>query len=252
MPSILRILCLSLGIVCLCFRAVAQVPDIIDHVIHLDDAGRSLAGTHGIAIRWYDAAVGGSPMFEEDYVIDVVDGLAHLPLGQQKGLPDILMSRGDVWIGITVDGGSELVPRRRLLATPYARIAARATVADALSPDVTGLVTSINEAGGAVRIVGESGVTVSRDGNILRLSADTSGDTETGELEGDGHAFRFIIKPASKLRTVDHVTVSVVTGTETTIACVVSAIDVDDNTFSIMTSAVLQPGERIRWKLSRR
>jgi len=252
MPSILRILCLSLGIVCLCIGADAQVPDIVDHVVRLDDDGRALTGTHGITIRWYDVAAGGSPVFEEDYVIDVVDGVAHLPLGQQKGLPDILMSRGDVWIGITVDDGSERVPRRRLLATPYARFAARATVADGLSPDVTGLVTSINEVGGAVRIVGESGVRVSRDGSILRLSADTSAPDETGELAGDGRAYRFIVKPASKLNAADHVTVWVVADTETTIACTVGTIDIVDNTFSVTTSVILQPGERIRWKLSHR
>lgn len=253
MPSILlRIFCLSLCIVCFCFGADAQVPEIIDHVVRLDDGGRALTGTHGITIRWYDVASGGSPAFEEDYVIDVVDGMAHLPLGRQKGLPDVLLSRGDVWIGVAVDDGSERVPRRRLLAIPYARVAAHATVADALSPDVTGIVTSINEVGGAVRIVGGSGVTVDRDGSILRLSADTSSHGETGELDGDGRAYRFTIKPTSKLGLTDHVTVSVVTGTETTIACTVGAIDVDDNTFDVVTSAILQPGERIRWKLSRR
>ena len=65
--------------------------------------------------------------------VPVKGGLYSVVLGATQALPaDLFQSQGELWLGITVDGATEL-PRRRLLTMPYAFEAQHAAVAGALS-----------------------------------------------------------------------------------------------------------------------
>src|SRR5206468_924397 len=75
------------------------------------------------------------------------------------------------WLGVSVDGGAEMTPRTSLTSVPYALHAEVADRAAFIDANAKGVVTSINELDGPIRIIGDSTTKVSMSGNVLTISA---------------------------------------------------------------------------------
>lgn len=102
----------------------AAAPQLINYQGRVtDSAGVPLDGPFDIVqFTIYDAASAGNAIwFEEHTTIVVTDGLFSVLLGSVTELVDTVFNDTSRYLGISLDGGvSEIVPRTRLVAAPYA------------------------------------------------------------------------------------------------------------------------------------
>ena len=119
---------ISLFAVCLlflvtCSQLFAQVPQIISYQGRIADSmGEPITGTHQFTFRLYTSESGPSAIWTETHNgVFVVNGLYNVMLGSLDPFDwdDVYFSEG-YWLGISIDSGTELSPRYRLGASPYA------------------------------------------------------------------------------------------------------------------------------------
>ncbi len=233
----------------LCLASVeAQLPDRMIVDLRVFDGAAAMNGRHQLSIRWYDVPVGGTWIDQEEFDADIEQGRVQVQLGSTSPIPHDLLRAGSAWLGVSVDGGLELSPRTMLVSVPYAQYTERAVVADRLAEHVTGVVTSLNEIAGAVKVLGEGGIIVRSDGDALVVGNDQP--IESGILRGNEQHV-FIIKPLTRITSSCHVTATVVSPT-TTITCGIASVDVVANTIRIITSVALTRDESIYWFLLHR
>lgn len=156
--------------------ATAQMPRTISYQGVLADAGGSLLpdGNYSLRLALYESVSGGAPIWSETQTATVVRGVFNALIGSGAALPNSLSFDRAYYLGVTVDGGAELVPRTPLTAVPYALYAERAA---GLTPGATGVVTSLNGAEGAVTLQGGGGTTINRSGNTVTISSTGGGGT---------------------------------------------------------------------------
>jgi hypothetical protein len=84
-----------------------------------DGAGTPVAdGSYDITFSIYSTSVGGSPLWTETNSVFVSGGIFSLMIGTLN--PINLPFEGSYYMGISVNGGDELSPRRQLTTSPYA------------------------------------------------------------------------------------------------------------------------------------
>lgn len=227
----------------------AQLPQRVTVDLRVFDGAEAISGSRHLTIRWYDVPANGTWIEVEEFDVIVDQGRVQVQLGSTVAIPQDLLRSGNAWLGVSVDGAAELSPRTMLVSVPYAQYTERAIVADRLAPDVTGVVTSLNELAGAVKVLGEGGVVVRNDGDALVIGSEHA--LESGVVQGSGKQHMFLIKPLTRITSSCRVTATVVSPT-TTITCGVASVDVVANTISIITSAALADSESIYWFLLQR
>jgi hypothetical protein len=230
--------------------AVAQSPLVISYQAYCQDGDRPVMGVHDVHIAWYDRGYGGQPVHRETHRVTIEKGLINLSLGSVAGLPTALIHAGEAWIGMSIDDGVEFEPRTRLVTVPYAMIADTARVAGSLAPNVTGLVTSLNEIAGPVWITSDSTIAIRRTDNVLTFSSRTdTGICEQGSINGDGRRHRFEITPLTPITPSVRMHAVVLTSGDETIPCAVSNIDPARNSVTVTTAVTLQSTETLMWYL---
>ncbi len=103
---------------------MAAVPRLLNHEgLLLDDDGVPVEGPVQITFRIYDTPAGGQPIWEEIHDVDLVRGYYQVLLGETNGLnlADFIQA-DELYVGISFDGGDEMMPRRRLTSVTYALI----------------------------------------------------------------------------------------------------------------------------------
>ncbi len=157
----------------------SQVPRTISFQGVLTDTQGNLIpdGNHALSLKLYDNASSQNPLFTETQTLPVVKGIFNIIIGSVTALPASLSFDRAYFLGVSVDGGLELAPRTALTAVPYALRADRANIAEALAPNATGVVTSINNQSGALTMQGGGGTTVTNVGNVLTISSVGGGGT---------------------------------------------------------------------------
>jgi len=90
-----------------------------------DSAGAPLTGTYNMIFRLYDAASGGTPLWEEQWTgsngVRVSDGLFNVMLGSLTVMPQsIIVGHDQLFLGITVGTDDEMAPRVQLGSVPFA------------------------------------------------------------------------------------------------------------------------------------
>lgn len=97
--------------------------------------GSLMNGSPTITVKIYDAASGGPELHAEPFAnVPVRDGLFNVVLGDQVSLPADFGNVAPLYIGVTVDGADELIPRQRVHPVPWALLADKATT---LLPDAS-------------------------------------------------------------------------------------------------------------------
>jgi len=97
-----------------------------------DGTGQPISdGAHNLAFRVYSAVSDPpvSALWVETQSITVTTGLYSALLGSSQALTSNLFN-GDRWIGVTVDGGTEIAPRTQVASVPFALNAEHANSAE--------------------------------------------------------------------------------------------------------------------------
>ncbi len=161
----------------LCFfgvnTAVAQLPRTISYQgVIFDQNAPIIDGDHNIIIKIYTTT--GTELYSQTQSVAVVKGQFTVILGSVNPIPSTIKFDAPYLLGIAVDGAAELIPRTPFTSAPYALRAAIADQANSLSSSATGIVTSINELSGPISFQGSGGTTVTKAGNTITVSSNTS------------------------------------------------------------------------------
>ena len=113
-----------------------------------DSSGNALNGSYAMTFGLYSVPSGGSALWTENWSggnsVTVASGLFNVLLGSLTTIPQtIITNNTSLWLGITVGGDSEMIPRIQLGSAPYARQAEGAS-ADSITTSALadGAVTS--------------------------------------------------------------------------------------------------------------
>ena len=77
-------------------------------------------GNYSIVFSLYDVDAGGSPLWQETQTAAVHSGLFSVLLGSNVSLNASLFSESPRYLGVAVEGDSEMTPRQLLASVPYA------------------------------------------------------------------------------------------------------------------------------------
>lgn len=239
----LLVSCLYAGTV----DVMAQTTDRIVVPLNLSTETDDVDGPCRLTIRWYDGAIGGTFVDEEFLDVNVLHGRVDVVLAVSDDVRRLLRD-GMAWIGVSINMGPERQPRLRIVSAPAALLAERSRFADRLSPDVTGLVTSLNEVAGAVKIIGEDGIDIRRDDDALIISRSARAKQHRGSVAGDGTTSLFTITLPLPISAASLFHVVVQSGS-TTIACSIESVDDNGRQIHVRTAAPLLTSESLEWTL---
>lgn len=90
-----------------------------------DASGNPITATTPMVFRLYNAATGGTPLWEENWTgpnsVQVSDGLFNVMLGSLTQIPQsVVTGNSNLWLGITVNADNEMQPRVQLGIVPFA------------------------------------------------------------------------------------------------------------------------------------
>ena len=187
-----------LGVLCsLCINALqAQIPRTLTYQGVLTNAdGTPVAdGTVALTFRLFDVAEGGTGLWEEVRQVSVVKGIFNVVLGTVN--PVALPFDKQYWLGLTVNGGSEMSPRFMLSSSPYS-LNSHSTVTEPAAGqgftvrDQQGNPTHVFDAGGGARHQGKS---------TFSMPDGTQGDTVIVIRSGNGPALLAVRSDSSQLK----------------------------------------------------
>lgn len=231
------------------FAIAAETPDRISFQAYMTKGGVPVGGDVSLTVSWYGQPVGGVAVLVEPHFASFKSGFSTLLLGAHAGLPDSLLLSGTAWIGLTIDGEQEMVPRTMLTSVPFARVASYSQIAGSLHPNVTGVVTSLNEVAGNVRIVADTGLSIRREGNLLRLGISGSDfqSAYSGIVIPAEMGYRFPVDVGVPITDRTVILAMVLSGDHTTIGCSVRVLNRDEGKIEIVTGALITPESRIHW-----
>lgn len=176
-------------------QAALAIPTTLNYQGHLRDPDGSLTtGAYDITAKIYNVATGGSPLYTTTLPdVTVRDGLFNIVLGDNPALPSSVFASSPLYIGISLDGGAELIPRQRLHAVPWA-FQASTLINNAVAQTVQGLTSNGNvTVNGSAAVSGDTALngnaSVSGD-TALNGNATVSGNVViTGTLAHPGETF---------------------------------------------------------------
>ena len=101
--------------------------------------GEAVTASYGVVFTLYDAASDGASLWTESHDgVEIVDGQFTVQLGSITPIDAVALGSGDLFLGVSVDGGDELLPRMQVGSAlawhSYACIRARKS-----APELLGL-----------------------------------------------------------------------------------------------------------------
>ncbi|MCB0189309.1 MAG: hypothetical protein KDE31_33795, partial [Caldilineaceae bacterium] len=162
--------------------AAATIPASFSYQGTLRDAtGALITGSVNLTLKLYKQPTGGAALHTESFAnLNVRDGVFSVVVGDATpALNPAIFDNPAVYIGIAVNGDTEMLPRQRLHPVPWAMQASTAISAvNAQNLKAGGSAPSIN---GNVAIAGDLSTTgnLSVNGNLAVTGAQTLGDNVT-------------------------------------------------------------------------
>ena len=113
----------------------ASIPSVVSYQGLLTDAQGSRVSDegHAIAFRLYNDPSIGRPLWEESQKVVTTDGVFSVLLGSVEPFPDDLFAKSPLYLGVQVDGESEMTPRHIVSSVPFAIHAGNANTLDGLN-----------------------------------------------------------------------------------------------------------------------
>ena len=176
------VLCTMILTFTLTLRVWGQSPELINFQAQLEGMD---TGTASVTFTIYDAISGGANLWSETYPnLSVVAGRIQVLLGTNSAIGDLFETAGERYLEITVNGET-LSPRSQLTSVAYAL---RAAVADQLAGGGTGGggVSSLNTLTGDVVLTEGTNISITPDGQNLRIDAASGGSGITTINAGAG------------------------------------------------------------------
>jgi hypothetical protein len=118
-----------------------------------------------MTIRLYDAPTGGTPVWTEIHNVNLNQGLFNVILGKNVSLG--MSFNRQYWIGVAIDGGSELSPRTELAGVPYSIHSMWADSASAVAP---GAINASSIANGSITL-NKLNLTGGTPGQVLTITS---------------------------------------------------------------------------------
>ncbi len=158
-------------------RSMAQIPRQISYQgLLVSPGGNPISdGVHVIKVSIFDQPTGGTQLYSESITATTDKGLFNVIIGGQGAISSSLDFNDQYWLAVAIDGGADMAPRTAFTAAPYALHAQIADRANSVSADARGVVTSINEVDGPIRIIGDSTTSVIQTGRVITISANPQG-----------------------------------------------------------------------------
>lgn len=177
-------------IICLTSTVIAQPRQFSYQAEIRSSSGTLIAdGEYQVTVRIYESAFGGTALYSEAHNVSTERGIINIHIGSAVALPSSLPLERELYLGLTIGTDAELQPRTKILSVPTAMYAARAGEASRMAVNATGVITSLNELSGSVRIVGDSTITVTQNGNTINLHS----------LAGPGGGVKMLTSPQQTL-----------------------------------------------------
>ena len=180
----------------------AATPSIISYQGRITDAlGNALTGNYSLTFNIYDVAVGGTALWTETLNPVVVDeGLFNVLLGSVTPFNEKAFSNAERFIGVQVNGGAELSPRRQVVAVAYAftSIKADSTTWSGITGIPADFADGVDNVGGVGDITAvntSGGLTGGATTGAANISIASGGVTSTHI--GDGQIFNADINAAA-------------------------------------------------------
>lgn len=149
------------------------IPGIINYQGLLKDASGTVVpdGDYNINFMLYDVANGGTALWAESKLINVVDGIINTKLGSI--LPLTLPFDKAYWLGVTIGTGSELTPRVEFTSVPYSHMSMSVPNGTLTAVKIADgqVVKSINSLKDNINLVAGSNITITPGGNSITISS---------------------------------------------------------------------------------
>lgn len=180
----------------------AQVPRMFSYQgVILDASGNFIPnGTHNILIKLYDALNATTPIYTENQTgILFAKGIFNLMVGSKTAIPSSVTFDKGYFLGVAVDGGSEMNPRTAVSPAPYALYA---SLAGGLLPGAKGVVSSVNNQDGAITLQAGTGAVITNSGSTITISSTGVGGTGIQGVQ-NGDASISITNPTGPLASIN-------------------------------------------------
>ncbi|MGA1195039.1 MAG: hypothetical protein ACO36I_00930, partial [Candidatus Latescibacterota bacterium] len=180
---------LLLGLCCV-FFAVQTIPAQVTSQMHyqgvLKDASDQLVeGSQNLTFRLYDVESGGTALWTESQTLTVVAGSFGAVLGSVTPLANVAFNR-PYWLGVSVNGQTELTPRVALIPVPYSlntrSIPDRVVTSGKIAAGT--VVRSVNGLRDSVTLEGRGNVAVTKEGNKVVISSVVDSGTANNGATG--------------------------------------------------------------------
>jgi hypothetical protein len=163
--------------------AQSQIPMTMSYQgVLTDGSGTPVAdGNYDITFKLYDTSAGGSALWTETQTVAVMGGIFSAILGSTTPI-DIAFDR-PYWLGVSVDGGAELSPRRALTSSPYSLNANDVADSAVTSGKIKSgtVVRSLNGLRDDVTLEAGTNIAISVSADTIRIGATGVG---TGDITG--------------------------------------------------------------------
>ena len=161
----------SLMFVCELFAQ--SIPGTINYQGVLKDGSGVIVanGDYDFAFRIYNIESGGSALWTETKLVSITDGIFATQLGSIT--PINLPFDAAYWLGISISGGSEMMPRITFTSVPYSRISLTVPDNSLTAGKISSgqVVKSLNSLKDNINLIAGSNITITPTGNDLTISA---------------------------------------------------------------------------------
>ena len=157
--------------------AFGQIPKAITYQGVLTDANNTSLpdANYNMSFRLYEAETGGQAVWTESHSVELIDGVFSVVLGENSAL-NLPFDR-PYWLGVSVNGESELTPRMAVTSSAYSLTANEVRDGAITDAKIAGgqVVKSLNGIKDDVQITAGDNISILKNNNSLIISADTTG-----------------------------------------------------------------------------